>query len=98
MLDTCTNDSDSFHLFFNQIDNYRERHFLYLTSKGLAATKYHAGQQSKARANAGKGAEKTGDGEAGRGGEGSGGDVHTLDAESDDEGQGYTKKDVEESG
>ena len=29
----------SFHLFFNQIDNFRDRHFLYLTSRGVEATK-----------------------------------------------------------
>jgi hypothetical protein len=39
----------SFHLFFNQIDNYKERHFLYLTSKGLEAIK-GAGKLDEQRA------------------------------------------------
>jgi len=38
-----------FHLFFNQIDNYKERHFLYLTSKGIEATK-GAGKLDEQRA------------------------------------------------
>ena len=38
-----------FHLFFNQIDNYKERHFLYLTSKGLEAIK-GAGKLDEQRA------------------------------------------------
>ena len=29
----------SFHQFFNHIDNYAQPHFLYLTSKGIEATK-----------------------------------------------------------
>ncbi|KAI5242457.1 pseudouridine synthase [Aureobasidium subglaciale] len=40
---------NTFHLFFNQIDNYKERHFLYLTSKGLEATK-GAGKLDEERA------------------------------------------------
>ncbi|PNS19455.1 tRNA pseudouridine(38-40) synthase [Sphaceloma murrayae] len=31
--------SNTFHQFFNHIDNYNQPHFLYLTSKGFAATK-----------------------------------------------------------
>ncbi|GAB7354457.1 hypothetical protein MBLNU459_g4940t1 [Dothideomycetes sp. NU459] len=37
---------NTFHLFFNQIDNYKERHFLYLTSKGIEATRDPAGDKS----------------------------------------------------
>ncbi|KAH0099552.1 pseudouridine synthase, partial [Aureobasidium melanogenum] len=40
---------NTFHLFFNQIDNYKERHFLYLTSKGLEAIK-GAGKLDEQRA------------------------------------------------
>ncbi|THX94779.1 pseudouridine synthase [Aureobasidium pullulans] len=40
---------NTFHLFFNQIDNYKERHFLYLTSKGIEATK-GAGKLDEQRA------------------------------------------------
>lgn len=31
-------DFTRFHQFFNHIDNYNQPHFLYLTSKGFAAT------------------------------------------------------------
>ena len=75
-----------FHLFFNQIDNYRERHFLYLTSKGMEATVYPEGHESKARAGQRAKAQKDK------------AQKHSLEGESDDEGAGLTKKEVEESG
>jgi tRNA pseudouridine38-40 synthase len=43
------NISSRFHLFFNQIDNYKETHFMYLTSKGIEATK-GAGKLDEQRA------------------------------------------------
>lgn len=83
---------NTFHLFFNQIDNYRERHFLYLTSKGVEATKYPEGQEPNARngqkaKEGGAGASKAKD--SGK---------HHFDGESDDEAEGLTKKEIDESG
>ena len=41
-------DDDRFHLFFNQVDSFRERHFLYLSSKGIEATKPPPGEEAAA--------------------------------------------------
>lgn len=81
-----------FHLFYNQIDNYRERHFLYLTSKGMAATVYPEGQEPKAKAG-----QRAKDAAAGAL-KGDSATKHHLDGESDDEAEGLTKKEIDESG
>ena len=36
-----------FHQFFNHIDNYKQPHFLYLTSKGIAAAKVERGTDGR---------------------------------------------------
>ncbi|KAL1305805.1 hypothetical protein AAFC00_003968 [Neodothiora populina] len=84
---------NTFHLFFNQIDNYRERHFLYLTSKGVDATIYPKGEEPKAKA-AQRAKDGASDGKTG------GDEKNQLGVadESDDEAEGLTKKEIDESG
>lgn len=100
-----TLDTNRFHLFFNQIDNYRERHFLYLTSKGIEATKYPEGQESRARA--GQKAKENGDAGGDKGKSADKPDAGAekaqeakFEGDSDDEAEirGMTAKEVEESG
>ena len=61
---------------------------MYLTSKGIPATIYPEGHESRARA----GQRVKADKDKGKA------QAHSLAGESDDEDEGVTKKDVEESG
>ena len=74
MIDEClykttliANTGYSFHQFFNHVDNYREPHFLYLTSKGIEATKRDSSAKGKSEGIAKLDMES--DDEAGAGGE-----------------------------
>ncbi|KAF4553367.1 tRNA pseudouridine synthase-like protein 2 [Elsinoe fawcettii] len=41
--------SNTFHQFFNHVDNFNQPHFLYLTSKGYEATKIAIGRREEAK-------------------------------------------------